>query len=416
MSAELDQIAAGHRPALPEFKKYQPLRVVEGGKGQSAADPDTGPAIPTPTPFEWIEPNQIPARPWTYGTHLQRKTASATVAPGAVGKSSLVVVEALAIATGKPLLDVSVPLPLSVWLINLEEPRDELQRRMAAAMIHHDIASEDIDGRFFLDGRDCELCMASQTHGEIVINMPVRDGLIKRIKQNGIDHLTVDPFVKSHRVSENDNSAIDAVATEWARIADECNISIELVHHTRKGNGQTLSSEDGRGGSALLNAVRDGRVLNKASNEQKRNIGVDVASDRATYFTVTQDKPNYSTGSGADWHRTVGVELGNGDWVATVERYTPPDAFDGILVADTLGVQKAIDELEDPRENAQAANWVGYTVAKVLGLDPEKDKTRIKQLIKVWIASGVLVSERRHDSTKGKEYPCLVVGEWVNVT
>lgn len=45
---------------------------------------------------------------------------------------------------------------------------------------------------------------------------------------------TVDPFVKSHKVIENDNGAIDDVVTEWAHIADECNCSIELVHHVRK--------------------------------------------------------------------------------------------------------------------------------------------------------------------------------------
>ncbi|WP_394198008.1 MULTISPECIES: AAA family ATPase [Rhodobacterales] len=418
-----DAVAAffgGDDSALERLPKSNPvaaansgMRVINGGRAATLAPQ---PAMREPTPFVWLDPATQPTRPWTYGNHLQRKTASATVAPGAVGKSSLVVVEALAMATGRALLDVTVPAPLKVWLINLEEPMDELNRRMAAAMLHHEINPSEIKGRFFLDGRDCELCMAKQVRGEIAINTPMRDGLIKHIKEHGIDHLTIDPFVKSHRVTENDNSAIDAVATEWARIADECNISIELVHHTRKGNGQELSSEDGRGGSSLLNAVRDGRVLNKASSKKKKEIGVDVVSDRATYFTVTQDKPNYSTGSGAEWHRTVGIELGNGDWVATVERYTPPDAFDGISVADTLAVQRAIDMLEDPRQSAQANNWVGKTVADVLNLDTDNDKRRIQQMLSAWQASGALIIEKRKDSGKGREYPCLIVGEWVNET
>ena len=38
MSIELDQIAAGRRPILPQFKNYPNLRVVNGGKGQVVAE------------------------------------------------------------------------------------------------------------------------------------------------------------------------------------------------------------------------------------------------------------------------------------------------------------------------------------------------------------------------------------------
>ncbi|MBX9829321.1 MAG: AAA family ATPase [Xanthobacteraceae bacterium] len=50
------------------------------------------------TPFVWRHPSEIPRRDWLYGHHLIRRFLSATVAPGAVGKSSLLLVEALAMA------------------------------------------------------------------------------------------------------------------------------------------------------------------------------------------------------------------------------------------------------------------------------------------------------------------------------
>ena len=65
-----------------------------------------------PTPFQWVEPALIPPRPWLYGRHLLRKQVSVTFAPGGVGKSSNSIVEALAMASGKPIAGEWVQGPL----------------------------------------------------------------------------------------------------------------------------------------------------------------------------------------------------------------------------------------------------------------------------------------------------------------
>ncbi len=57
-----------------------------------------------PTPFAWIDPKLIPARRWIYGNHYIRSNVSVLASAGGVGKTSMQIVEALAIATGKPLL------------------------------------------------------------------------------------------------------------------------------------------------------------------------------------------------------------------------------------------------------------------------------------------------------------------------
>ena len=67
------------------------------------------------TLYEWREPTTIPTRDWLYGRLLVRKFVSATVAPGGVGKSSLIATEALAMVSGKPLLGVTSQR-LNVWL------------------------------------------------------------------------------------------------------------------------------------------------------------------------------------------------------------------------------------------------------------------------------------------------------------
>jgi hypothetical protein len=59
----------------------------------------TAPTEPPPvkiqaTPYQWIDPAKITPRDWLYGRIYIRKFVTATVAPGATGKTSLLTVEA----------------------------------------------------------------------------------------------------------------------------------------------------------------------------------------------------------------------------------------------------------------------------------------------------------------------------------
>src|SRR5262249_27897443 len=127
------------------------------GKTPSAS----GSKIIKGSPFTWRDPKTIPRREWLYDRHMARKYVSTTVAPGGLGKSALLITESLAMVTGRPLLGVEVTRPLQVWYVNLEDPADELQRRFAAACLHHRISPEDIGDRLFVtSGRDVDIVIA----------------------------------------------------------------------------------------------------------------------------------------------------------------------------------------------------------------------------------------------------------------
>ena len=249
---------------------------------------------------------------------------------------------------------------------------------------------------------------------------PVRDGvsilepeveaLEAALKERQIDVLVVDPFVSSHQVSENDNGAIDLVAKEWGRIADRCNCAIELVHHVRKTNGGEATSEDGRGASALLGAARSGRVLNRMTEAQRAEAG--VQTDPATYFSVTGDKANLAPEGKRVWRRMASVDLGQGDHVGVAEAWEWPDAFEGVPVMDLLRVQQAI-EGKELRYSDQAKDWAGHVVAEALGLNADVERKRIKQLIDGWLKSGALVKGAK-EGPQRKLVPTVEVGEWAS--
>jgi RecA-family ATPase len=80
----------------------------------------------------------------------------------------------------------------------------------------------------------------------------VRFSVITAMKARQIDVLIIDPFVKVHRVSENDNSIMDAVVTVFAEIAEATNGSVELVQHARKTGGAEIGVDDARGASSVV--------------------------------------------------------------------------------------------------------------------------------------------------------------------
>lgn len=404
-----------------ERQTFTPLPDDEDDRFAPPED-DTAPAavVAAPiraTPFEWCEPAKIPPREWVYGRHLIRRYVSTTVAPGGLGKSSLALVEAVAMVSGKDLLGERPTEPLRVWYWNGEDPADELQRRVMAVALHYGLRPQDIGTRLFINsGRDTEINIAQQNRDGVTIAAPVVEAIKATIRENRIDVVIIDPFVSSHRVSENDNGAIDRVAKTWARIAEETNCAVELIHHARKTNGAEVTIEDSRGAVALLSAARSARTLNGMTKEEAERAGVE---NRRAHFRVDNGKANLAPPpEGSTWFKMESVALGNGplnsdgDHIGVVTNWTWPDPFESLSVADLQAAQAAVRAGGPWRENIQAKDWVGIPIAQALKLDPtnKADRERIKRTLKVWIDNGMFAVVTGYDE-KSRPRPFIEVGE-----
>ena len=93
----------------------------------------------TPTPFTWRDPSTFPRRQFVYGRHYARQFLSVTAAQTKVGKSSLGLVEAVAMAAGRNLLGIEPIRPMRVWYWNGEDPQEELERRVLAICLHYGV-------------------------------------------------------------------------------------------------------------------------------------------------------------------------------------------------------------------------------------------------------------------------------------
>ncbi|MEG8040614.1 AAA family ATPase [Sphingomonas sp. LR60] len=372
------------------------------------------------TPYRWRSPESIPPRDWVYGHMLLRGSLTVVVAPGATGKTALMIGMAMALATGRSLLGPKVwGGPKRVWLWNLEDAGEEMARGLQAAAIHWHISPEDIGDRLYVDsGMDgAELKTAHETKDGTRINAPVIGALLAQLREQKIDVLIVDPFVSSHSVNENDNGAIDLVAKQWARLAAQAGCALILVHHARKLAGGEVSAEAARGASALIAAARSVPTLNRMTDEEAAKYGVE-GEERRSYFRVYDDKNNRAPPSDkSDWYRLHSVPLGNGpdggDSLPVVVPWAPPDAFDGVTSAKLREVQDALAS-GDYRKDAQAKPWAGEAVAAVLGLDLERkhDRARASTMLKTWEANGALKVEMKKDGRRELR-PFLVPDQWV---
>src|SRR5205807_498487 len=108
----------------------------------------------------------------------------------------------------------------------------------------------------------------------------------------------------SHRVSENDNVAMDEILSEWADVADQTNCAITLVAHPRKTGGAQVTAEDLRGGSSQIGAVRAARALNKMTEDEGAKAGVD---DPWRHIRIDDGKGNNAPPAKARWVRLESV-------------------------------------------------------------------------------------------------------------
>ena len=397
-------------PLRTDRQKQQQLDRVAQYAGSNVVPFPAAPYTLAATPFVWRDPTTIPRRQFLYGAHYIRQFVSSTIAPGGVGKSSLVLIEALAMATGRPLLGVQPEKRLRVWYWNGEDPKVETERRVAAACIHYGIAPVDLDGWFFIDsGRDAKIVIAEANKDGAKIMHPVVDAVIAKIRTNKIDVMIVDPFVSCHHVPENDNGGMDGVVKEWGGIADAANTAIELVHHSRKTNGAEVTVEDARGASAVVFATRDARAINTMTKQEADNAGV---ANRRLHFRCESGKANLAPPADkADWFQLVSIPLGNGDSmtidngdkVAVVAPWQYPNMLAGVTSELTAAALSKI-RAGKYRSDAQATEWVGKVVAEVMGFDLGKthEKAKTKNLIKLWLENGML-AKVKHKDRNGEE-------------
>lgn len=330
---------------------------------------------------------EMPPTPWIYGAHMVRRRVSVTVAPGGVGKSMLAMSEALAVATGRPLMGQKVWGAHSVLVWNGEDSEEDLRKRFRCACKQFGLVQADLVGKLYIKGADTwpvKLVIASKG-GEVTVVEKAVDALKAYIDQRNIALVIFDPLVAMHMVSENDNGQMEVVFRVLREIAHDCDCAVEVVHHSNKegakhsdeGGERRAQATDARGAGAIVAAARSVRHLSNMGRAFAAQRGIEEG-DRQHLVSVSSGKSNLTVMSDAAfWFRRQSVSMGNGsgvyfegDHVGVATPYTAPPAQEKDP-AQLLNAALAIaDAPADARRvSPSSPGWAGYAVARGVGLD-----------------------------------------------
>lgn len=387
-------------------------------------------------PVMAFAPRQIPPRAWLYGRVVIKGFLSMLVAPGGAGKSALALSEALAMATGRELLPGETPVrPLRVWMHNAEDDMDEMDRRLAGAMLHFDLSHTDLGGNLFMtSGRDMGLQLARMGRDGPEIAPGVVDALVERLTASKIDVLMLDPLGALHTLPENSNEAANLLSGALREVAHRAGVGLILLHHTSKGAAADMDAAGAgasRGASAFVDAARVVRQVVRMTDKEAARHGI-AEADRRDYLRVENGKANLARAEGGRWLRMVDMPLGNGaglwphgDRVGVAERWTPPTAQPG-TASDLARVQAALlTSPRAPRADHRSPEWIGWLVARVMGLDvggptlPKEDRTpdqngalaRVRNIVAGWIENGGLTVRTEPDPDTRKKHRFVFCGQ-----
>ena len=338
---------AGQKSRQQAYMQEQEVQVIQKESNSVKFEPITI------EPDFLSELSSFPPRAFLIPKHLQRGYVSAFFSQGGVGKSTFEIAKAISVATGKDILGLGVREKSNVLIINNEDDLSEIQRRLAGIMIYFNILPKELSGHLFIQsGYGSPLVIANQLKDGNVVASPQIDQLKEFVRKNNIGLISVDPFISTHTVGENDNTGIDKVITEYKRLAKDTRSAISLVHHTRKsGNNAEVNAgdaESGRGASSMKDAARCVDTLARMSIETANKIHM-TPDERVRHIRLDTGKLNYQLmDAGAKWFRMESVQLPNGD---------------------SVGVPRPVNlnpEFEQANSNDGRIKWTATRVAEAL--------------------------------------------------
>jgi DNA polymerase I-like protein with 3'-5' exonuclease and polymerase domains len=355
-------------------------------------------------PYEFPAEADIQSWQWLYARHLLRGEVAGTAAMGGTGKSSKSIVEALAITSGSDLLGEFVPGLLRVVLINLEDTRNTIDKRIAAAMRHYGLTPADIGDRLIIKAKgEIKIKVARQLRsGDVERDEQIIHALTNLMIEHKADVLSVDSFIRTHKVHENDNSAIEEVVECFEAIAHDAKCAVHLWHHTRKAGGEKATIESARGAMAFIDGVRSARILETMSAKEHAELKTVQPEMLAPgyYFRSFNGKRNFAPPADqSDWFTLGSVVLSNGDDVGVVMPWAYP-ASTTELAPEVAA--RILDDIENGMPDGQ--RYSNHNAAKrravwalVRTHCSGKTESQCRRIIATWISNGMVYEDEYHD-------------------
>jgi hypothetical protein len=398
----LGQIDELIRSARQKFNTAEPGPEVET-EDFSAPPPATEPLAATPVSI--LDPKARKPREWLVRYRMMRGHVTMTTAPPGVGKSTLAVEEAVSMAAGIDFLGFGITEPLRVLVVNNEETRDELERRIEATCQHFGIAFDTIAERLLLySGVDNPKLVLVRTdrHGGFVVATEQWKQLRFLIEAEHLDAVILDPFVHFHYVAESSNEEISQALRELRALGlGECRAAIHVIHHSRKpaaGNShQAGDMNSARGASSMGGDAHFFFTLTDMSPEDAEKLNI-PEHDRVNFLRLDDAKRKMAPAQSAKWFERYGEMMPYGLIGEEVGVLVPVDQRDldntEISSWTATAILKKIDEAwKEGAPYSQHARATKRYVVNMIMHEFNMTRPTAKALLKDWLENGMVITE-----------------------
>jgi len=331
----------------------------------SAADLFANP----PPPIEFIIEDILPKHRTTFA------------APGGTGKTQLTLWMALHVAAGRKLFDkYEIKRPGRVLVMNAEDPKSQLQRRLIQLANHMDWESNEekfaaFENIAFVDFETSTVNLSAQVQrtNHYDITATVME-IIKAYKEVGLSWVIFDPMTLFGFDEAGGNDSASAMMKASGILADQLSCAVTYVTHTTKAGA--------RSGEADMHTTRGAAAFGDLTRAHWNLVNF-RAYDTATktrYLQLSFDKSSYA----APQPPVYIMAVENNRFVTYDPEENSEEDFDNALWDS---VKKAIDFM---RKNGEACSIDTVSTYGYEFGGQHVGRTRAKPKIREWLEEGRL--------------------------
>jgi RecA-family ATPase len=247
------------------------------------------------------------------------------IAPGGMGKTTIMLFEAIHIALGMPLYGMTVRKPGPVMIVTAEDSREMLVARLRAIaqgmkLGEHDIETvmqrvriADVSGSGF---------RLTEIKGDVVRPGNGIDQIIESCRAIKPVLIVVDPAVSFGIGESRVNDAEQGLVEAARKLRRALNCCVRFVHHSGKQNARDRAADQyaGRGGSAFADGARMVHVLQSLTPDEWHNETGQPLAPGETGLRLARPKMSYCAPvgdilikrSGYTFERAVQITMSKG--------------------------------------------------------------------------------------------------------
>jgi hypothetical protein len=268
-----------------------------------------------------FDPSKIPLRRWLLGNRRSVGEVTIDAGPPGVNKSTLMLSDAVSIATGREILADKVRETGGVLYLAGEDARRDVEARLAGILRYYEIEPAALAERlhvvYLAEVDAITYTLAQMTEDMAHLNIAML-GWLRDLPDTVA--VFIDPLMAWHRLMENSNEAVQLLSTAMRAIAVQGNRHVGVDHHVTK---ITMADPEGhvgnlaavRGAGSLIGATRWAFTLARLNAETAAVHGIpDI--ERSRYRRLDPLKTSY--GPDAEQMRLLRVEsvqIANGESV-----------------------------------------------------------------------------------------------------